>query len=209
MTTMSKRAASRITSRQHPIVKRCRALAARRGEDGAVLLDGEHLVAEALRRGRPPSRRCSSNERARRRWRGRARARRRRGVRRKAADGARRRQSGAHAERHRRHRPLGARAARTRVLDRHPPLVRRPRRRPGSRQRRQRHRAAPTRSAPRASSRSKRTADPGGWKALRGAMGSTFRVPVARGDAGRDCRRAPGTGRIASSRRSPADGDDH
>jgi TrmH family RNA methyltransferase len=25
------------------------------------------------------------------------------------------------------------------------------------------------------------TADPGGWKALRGAMGSTFRVPVARG----------------------------
>lgn len=28
-----------------------------------------------------------------------------------------------------------------------------------------------------------RTAHPGGWKALRGAMGSTFRVPVARGDA--------------------------
>lgn len=26
------------------------------------------------------------------------------------------------------------------------------------------------------------TADPGGWKALRGAMGSTFRLPVARGD---------------------------
>ncbi len=28
-----------------------------------------------------------------------------------------------------------------------------------------------------------RTAHPGGWKALRGAMGSTFRLPVARGDA--------------------------
>src|SRR5690606_9719838 len=26
------------------------------------------------------------------------------------------------------------------------------------------------------------TADPGGWKALRGAMGSTFRLPVARGE---------------------------
>lgn len=28
------------------------------------------------------------------------------------------------------------------------------------------------------------TADPGGWRALRGAMGSTFRLPVARGDLG-------------------------
>lgn len=28
-----------------------------------------------------------------------------------------------------------------------------------------------------------RTAHPGGWKALRGAMGSTFRLPVARGDS--------------------------
>lgn len=28
------------------------------------------------------------------------------------------------------------------------------------------------------------TADPGGWKALRGAMGSTFRIPVGRGSSG-------------------------
>ena len=32
-----------------------------------------------------------------------------------------------------------------------------------------------------------RTADPAGWKCLRGAMGSTFRVPIARGD-GRERR---------------------
>ena len=42
--------APRITSRQHPLVKRCRALARRR--DGAhVLLDGEHLVDQALSAG--------------------------------------------------------------------------------------------------------------------------------------------------------------
>jgi RNA methyltransferase, TrmH family len=39
-----------ISSRQHPFVQRCRALADRR-EQRAVLLDGEHLVAEALRAG--------------------------------------------------------------------------------------------------------------------------------------------------------------
>ena len=32
-----------ITTRQHAFVKRCRAVVARRGEDGIVLLDGEHL----------------------------------------------------------------------------------------------------------------------------------------------------------------------
>jgi TrmH family RNA methyltransferase len=38
----------RITSRQHALVRRCRAIAARRRGAGAVLLDGEHLLAEAL-----------------------------------------------------------------------------------------------------------------------------------------------------------------
>jgi TrmH family RNA methyltransferase len=40
-------AATRITSRQHAIVQRCRRIA-RRIEPDVVLLDGEHLVAEAL-----------------------------------------------------------------------------------------------------------------------------------------------------------------
>jgi RNA methyltransferase, TrmH family len=38
---------TRITSRQHSFVQRCRAVA-RRLEPGTVLLDGEHLVAEAI-----------------------------------------------------------------------------------------------------------------------------------------------------------------
>ncbi len=42
----------RVTSRQHPFVRRCRALASRRRED-AVLLDGDHLVRDALRAGVP------------------------------------------------------------------------------------------------------------------------------------------------------------
>ncbi len=37
----------------------------------------------------------------------------------------------------------------------------------------------PTAAAPPASSRPVGTADPFGWKALRGAMGSTFRLPIA------------------------------
>ena len=41
----------RIVSRQHPIVQRCRELAAGRGDDGSVLLDGEHQIADALRAG--------------------------------------------------------------------------------------------------------------------------------------------------------------
>ena len=44
----------RITSRQHPLVRRCRDLAARRGDsDGVVLLDGEHLLQESLSAGLP------------------------------------------------------------------------------------------------------------------------------------------------------------
>lgn len=39
-----------ITSRHHPFVQRCRAIARGRGE-GEILLDGEHLVAEALSAG--------------------------------------------------------------------------------------------------------------------------------------------------------------
>ena len=45
-----------ITSRQHPLVQRCRAIARRRDGAGAdVLLDGLHLVAEALTAGVPIS----------------------------------------------------------------------------------------------------------------------------------------------------------
>lgn len=44
----------RVTSRQHAFVRRCRELAARRGEtEGLVLLDGEHLLTEALAAGVP------------------------------------------------------------------------------------------------------------------------------------------------------------
>jgi TrmH family RNA methyltransferase len=38
----------RISSRQNPLVARFRALARARGSDGTILLDGEHLVEEAL-----------------------------------------------------------------------------------------------------------------------------------------------------------------
>ena len=44
--------ARRISSRQHPLVRRCRDAAGRR-LDGTVLLDGEHLVTEALDVGLP------------------------------------------------------------------------------------------------------------------------------------------------------------
>jgi TrmH family RNA methyltransferase len=37
-----------ITSRRHPLVLACRQIAAGRGEPGEILLDGEHLVDEAL-----------------------------------------------------------------------------------------------------------------------------------------------------------------
>jgi TrmH family RNA methyltransferase len=44
----------RVTSRQHAFVRRCRAIAARRGDAGGlVLLDGEHLLTEALAAGVP------------------------------------------------------------------------------------------------------------------------------------------------------------
>jgi TrmH family RNA methyltransferase len=41
-------AAIKIANRQHAIVQACRALAHGRGEPGTVLLDGAHLIAEAL-----------------------------------------------------------------------------------------------------------------------------------------------------------------
>ena len=46
------RTVPRITSRQHPLVMRFRRLAKQR-EDGAVLVDGPHLIAEALAAGVP------------------------------------------------------------------------------------------------------------------------------------------------------------
>lgn len=39
---------TRITSRKHPLVQMCRRLAAGRGDAGDVLLDGEHLLDDAL-----------------------------------------------------------------------------------------------------------------------------------------------------------------
>ena len=45
--------AHRLTNRQHAIVRTCRRLAAGAGDDGAVLLDGAHLVAAALDAGVP------------------------------------------------------------------------------------------------------------------------------------------------------------
>ncbi|HET9369480.1 MAG TPA: RNA methyltransferase [Vicinamibacterales bacterium] len=42
------RAVSRITSRQHPVVRRCRQLASKRRDGDPVLLDGEHLIVDAL-----------------------------------------------------------------------------------------------------------------------------------------------------------------
>jgi TrmH family RNA methyltransferase len=43
----------RLTSRRHPFVAACRALAAGRGEPGRVLLDGAQLLADALDAGVP------------------------------------------------------------------------------------------------------------------------------------------------------------
>lgn len=41
-------AATRLTNRQHAVVRRCRHLAAGSADEGAVLLDGAHLVTAAL-----------------------------------------------------------------------------------------------------------------------------------------------------------------
>ena len=38
----------RISSRSNPLVTRCREVARGRGPDGVILLDGDHLVEEAL-----------------------------------------------------------------------------------------------------------------------------------------------------------------
>ena len=59
---------SRITSRQHPVVQRFRRLAARRRRRRGLLLDGEHLVAEALAAG-VADRACCSPTAARPIWR--------------------------------------------------------------------------------------------------------------------------------------------
>jgi TrmH family RNA methyltransferase len=42
-----------LTSRQHPVVQACRDLASARGAGRTVLLDGAHLIAEAFRNGVP------------------------------------------------------------------------------------------------------------------------------------------------------------
>jgi tRNA G18 (ribose-2'-O)-methylase SpoU len=44
---------TRLTSRQHPVVRACRALAGSRSGGATVLLDGAHLIAEAFKNGVP------------------------------------------------------------------------------------------------------------------------------------------------------------
>jgi TrmH family RNA methyltransferase len=44
---------TRLTSRQHPVVQACRELASARGAGRTVLLDGAHLIAEAFKNGVP------------------------------------------------------------------------------------------------------------------------------------------------------------
>ena len=183
----------RITSRQNAIVKRFRELARAAGGDavGEMLLDGAHLVQEALATRRPDRRRGVRPTRARRTrsspigalaqdlaTRGGRVARRHR-------SGARRDEPGAITRR------ASSRSRGAAVhVDCISQCVHRARRRPIRRscsswptcRIRQRRRDRPGRRGrrrDRASSRSTASANPFGWKALRGAMGGTFRLPIA------------------------------
>lgn len=167
----------RITSRQHAFVRRCRALAARRGEStGTVLLDGEHLLAEALAAGVPIERVLTDGRGADL-------------VRRARASGATVAEATAsvlEAASPVKHPSGVVSVARwapvpvARALDDPTPLVvalvdvQDPGNLGGA------IRAAAGLDATGVVVLD-RSADPGGWRALRGAMGSTFRIPVARG----------------------------
>jgi TrmH family RNA methyltransferase len=167
----------RVTSRQHAFVKRCRALAARRGDaDGGVLLDGEHLLMEAVAAGVPIEGVITDGRGA-----GAVRQAREAGA--PVYDASASVLAAASPVKQ----PSGvvsvARwtpAPLSRVLDGRAPLViglvdvQDPGNLGGA------IRAAAALGATGVSVLD-RSADPGGWRAMRGAMGSTFRVPVAQG----------------------------
>jgi TrmH family RNA methyltransferase len=166
----------RITRRQHPLVTRFRRLAARRGNEGEVLLDGEHLIADALRAGVPVSVVLAGPRQGTI-----AEAARRAGAEVYEAapaviDAASpvRTPGGVVAIAEWSPRPLPA------VFDAAPPFVlglvdvQDPGNLGGA------VRAADALEAGGVLALD-RSADPGGWKALRGAMGSSFRIAVGRG----------------------------
>jgi TrmH family RNA methyltransferase len=177
----------RLTSRQHPLVKRCRRLAERRDADREVLLDGEHLLREALAAGVPVRAVLTDARHA-----GLAAAARDAGA--DVYDAAPAVIDAASPVRS----PSGVVAIAewvpaplARAFDAEPPLaiglvdVQDPGNLGSV------IRAADALGAG-AVLALDRTVDPGGWKALRGAMGSTFRLPVATGasaDAVAEARR--------------------
>ena len=195
-TVLCFRACDAITSRQNPLVARFRA-AARGERRGSLLLDGAHLVGEALDAGVAHARRGRSR---RRRWSdGRSQAlvaalERRRASRStlglRAGDGGG--QPGAIAERDRRAR-RAARRRRRRVSTRHGAAGRRRRATCRIPAISARSCAWPKPAARPASSPPARRADPFGWKALRGSMGSALRLPIVVDRDGRrgGRRRAP------------------
>jgi TrmH family RNA methyltransferase len=178
----------RITSRHHPLIQRCRRVA-QRGDDDVVLLDGEHLVDEA-RRARVPIDAAITDGRAESVV-GRLRA---AGVPvhdvspalLEAASPVRT-PSGVVALARWRPAPLadaldGPRPLALALCDVQDPgnlgsVIR----------------AADALGATGVLTLGE-SAQPGGWKALRGAMGSTFRVPVARGALGDAIRLARARG---------------
>jgi TrmH family RNA methyltransferase len=185
----------RITSRHHPFVRRCRELAAGRGTDGEILLDGAHLVEEAARAGVPmvgvlaDTRGLSAARAAGRRgapvYEGTTDV--------LAAASPVRTSAGVVAVAAWRPESLTA------VLQRPQPLlvglvdVQDPGNVGGI------IRTADALGASGVLALGS-TADPAGWKALRGAMGSTFRIPIARGatDEAITAARAAGVGIAAA-----------
>ena len=168
--------ALRIASRQHPLVKRFRSLAARRDDDREILLDGAHLIQDAIDAGIPLDVVLTDGRHA-----DLARAAGAAGVAVHEATPAViaaatpvRSPSGVVAI------ARWGPAPMTRVFDVDPPFllglvdVQDPGNAGGV------IRAADALDAGGVLALDG-TADPAGWKALRGAMGSTFRVPVARG----------------------------
>ncbi len=170
--------AQRITSRQHPIVRRFRRVALRRAGDPLVLLDGEHLVDEALSAGVAidalitDGRRSSVVSRAR-------------------AAGASVYEAGTAVLEA--VSPVKTPSGIVAIAAWHPGAIASALddphglalglvdvQDPGNLGSVIRAAAALGATGVLALDRS---ADPGGWRALRGAMGSTFRVPIARGRA--------------------------
>jgi len=192
-----------VSNRQHPIVKRCRALALAR-EAPAVLLDGEHLVADALAAGvtleavltdeRPREVTSIADARGVPRYEG------TRAV--LAAASPVRTTSGIVAIARWTPAPLDI------LLGSASPLIVAlvDVQDPGNVGSVIRTSEALGASGVMALGE---TADPGGWKALRGAMGSTFRLPVARGTVSEALAGARARGcRVAATVATGGDGID-